>query len=367
MSEKITLPKFPVVKPSFHVTLKSKVQQYFKANGIEQSGNWHLYSKAIILVVAFVGLYLHLVFGTGPWWLSLIEAVALGFVVSLIGFNIMHDGNHGSFSPSPFLNKMASYSGSLMGASQYMWSMKHNIIHHTFTNVSGVDDDIDAGDLLRLAPSQEHKSFHRFQHIYFVVLYGLMYMFWIFFSDYKKYFSQKIGDIPLKTMSIGDHIRFWLVKISHATVFIALPIYMLGFMPWLVGFLTMSIVGGFFLSIVFQLAHTVEHTDFPVADIDTNKLENEFALHQLATTANFATKSKVWTWMLGGLNFQIEHHLFPKISHIHYPAISSIIKQTCEEEGVDYIEYKNVRTAVAAHVAFLKRMSFRNENDIAVA
>lgn len=359
MSANTPLPKFPVVKPSFHVTLKNKVQQYFQNNNIEQHGNFNLYLKAGILIASFLALYIHLVFFTGPWWLSLLECALLGINVALIGFNIMHDGNHGSFSKSSWWNKLASYSGSMLGASQYMWATKHNIIHHTFTNVDGVDDDIDAGDLLRLAPTQEYRKFHSYQHIYFVFLYMMMYVFWVFFSDYKKYFSKKIGEYPLKNMTMGVHVRFWGMKIFHAIIFIALPIYMLGFWPWLVGFLLMSWVGGFFLSIVFQLAHTVEHTAFPMPEGDTNKLENEFALHQLATTANFATKSKFWTWMLGGLNFQIEHHLFPKISHIHYPKISKIIKQVCKEEGVNYIEYKNVRTAVAAHVAFLKRMSYK--------
>lgn len=356
MSQKKPLPKFPVTKDSLHAALKRNVQQYFISNDISQHGNLNLYFKAGILIAAFVGLYLHLMLGDVAWWLAVIECAILGLVVAMIGFNIMHDGNHGSFSGSKLWNKLASYSGSIMGASQFMWDMKHNIIHHSFTNIDGVDDDIEAGSLLRLAPTQDYRKIHRFQHVYFILLYMQMYLFWVFFSDYRKYFTQKIGDIPLKKMSVGFHFRFWLMKLSHAAIFILIPILVLSWQAWLLGFLIMSLTGGFFLSIVFQLAHTVEDAAFPLPSEDTNKLENEFAKHQLATTANFATKNKIWTWMLGGLNFQIEHHLFPKVSHVHYPQISKIIKETCREYNINYIEYKTVRSAVWAHISFLRRM-----------
>jgi linoleoyl-CoA desaturase len=135
-----------------------------------------------------------------------------------------------------------------------------------------------------------------------------------------------------------------------------LPIYMVGFVPWMVGFLIASMVTGFVISIVFQLAHTVEHTDFPMPEADTNKIENEWAIHQIQTTANFATRNKVISWLVGGLNFQIEHHLFPKVSHIHYPAISKIIKQTCEDFNIRYMEYPKMTQAIASHASYLRRM-----------
>ncbi|HRF18380.1 MAG TPA: fatty acid desaturase, partial [Chitinophagaceae bacterium] len=110
-------------------------------------------------------------------------------------------------------------------------------------------------------------------------------------------------------------------------------------------------------SIVFQLAHTVEHTHFPQANPETHKMEDEWAIHQLKTTANFATSNKLISWWVGGLNFQIEHHLFPKISHVHYPAISKIIKKACKDFNIPYIEYPKMRLAVASHVSHLKNLS----------
>jgi len=162
--------------------------------------------------------------------------------------------------------------------------------------------------------------------------------------------------MPLKKMSLTDHFVFWGFKLFHAFLFIGLPIYKVGFENWLISFIIFTCVAGFVLSMVFQLAHTVEHTAFPVANVETGKLEDEWAIHQIKTTANFATNNPVVSWLVGGLNFQIEHHLFPKISHVHYPAISKIIRQACQEYGLVYIEYPRVRYAVASHVAFLKEM-----------
>jgi linoleoyl-CoA desaturase len=157
-------------------------------------------------------------------------------------------------------------------------------------------------------------------------------------------------------MSLADHLSFWGFKVLHLLLFIGLPVYMLGFTPWLIGFLVFALVAGFVLSIVFQLAHTVEQTAFPVANIDTNRLEDEWAIHQIRTTANFATRNKMISWFVGGLNFQIEHHLFPKISHVHYPAISKIIKKACADYGISYIEYPKMIMAVQSHVNYLRQL-----------
>ena len=288
---------------------------------------------------------------------AILECVLFGGLIAAIGFNVMHDGSHGSFSKYAWLNKLASSSISVLGASRFMWAMKHVTLHHTYTNIDGVDDDIEVGVLMRMAPTQKHYLLHRFQHIYFWGLYMLLYIFWIFFADYKKYFTKKIGSVEISKMSVSEHIEFWAVKVYHAFVFVALPIYMLGWVSWLVGFIVVGFVAGFVLSIVFQLAHTVTDTAFPLANQPENKMEEEFAVHQIQTTANFATKSKIVSWLVGGLNFQIEHHLFPKISHVHYPAISKIVKKTCADFKLKYIEYPTVVSAIKAHVQYLKLMS----------
>ena len=351
-----TIPKFPVTKQSLHAELKKRVQAYFDDRGIVSTGTSSLFTKAISMVVALIAIYIHLLVWTPVWYVAILECIVLGGLIAGIGFNVMHDGSHGSFSTKKYINRIAASSISLLGANHFMWNMKHNMIHHSFTNIAGVDDDIEIGVLMRMAPAQKRLRMHKFQHFYFWFLYMLLYVFWIFFTDYKKYFSKKIGNVTLKTMSIADHLEFWSVKVYHAAAFIVIPVLAVGWVSWLVGFIIMSMVAGFVLSIVFQLAHTVEQTEFPIADFETHQLPDEFAAHQIKTTANFATRNKFVSWLVGGLNFQIEHHLFPKISHVHYPAISKIVRAVCEEYQLHYIEYPTMRRAVVAHVRFLRTM-----------
>jgi linoleoyl-CoA desaturase len=352
----MTIPKFASVPHSFHTELKKRISDYFKEVGKSTTGNYNLFIKAIVLVVSFLFVYTHLVFFTPGPFLAIIECVVLGGLTAAIGFNVMHDGAHGSFSRYGWLNDLAALSVNFLGANNFMWKTKHNVVHHAYTNIDGVDDDIDARPFLRLCDTQKHYKIHRYQHLYFWAAYSLLYFWWVFVTDYKKYFLKRVGPVPLKKMSPADHISFWAFKLLHLALFVFLPISTVGFMPWLVGFLINGLVAGFVLSIVFQLAHTVEHTHFPQANETTGKMEDEWAIHQIKTTANFATRNKLVSWLVGGLNFQVEHHLFPKISHVHYPAISKIIKRACEEYGIHYIEYGKVRYAVASHVAFLRQM-----------
>ncbi|HLI91985.1 MAG TPA: acyl-CoA desaturase [Puia sp.] len=352
----MSLPKFSSGPQSFHTELKKRISNYFEEVGKAKTGDYHLFLKAVILMVGFVFIYIHLVFFTPAAFWAILESVLLGGLVAAIGFNVMHDGAHGSFSKYKWVNSLAAFSLNILGGNSFMWNMKHNVVHHSYTNVEGVDDDIDIQPWMRMSEAQKRYRLHRYQHLYFWVLYSVLYIFWIFVLDYQKYFSNKIGTMPLKKMSLGDHFVFWGFKVFHAFLFIFLPIYRLGWYDWLVSFSIFTMVAGFVLSMVFQLAHTVQATAFPKADEATGKMEDEWAIHQLRTTANFATRNPVVSWLVGGLNFQIEHHLFPKISHVHYPAISKIIRQACQEYGLVYIEFPRVRYAVASHVAFLRQM-----------
>ncbi len=352
----VSVPKFSNVPHSFHTELKHRISAYFAEKGKSTTGNSALFTKAILLMVCFGAIYVHLVFFTPAVFWQIIESVLLGGVIAAIGFNVMHDGAHGSFSKYKWVNVLAAFSLNILGGNSFMWNQKHNVIHHAFTNVDGLDDDIDIQPWLRMSSTQKKYKMHKYQHIYFWLLYSLLYILWIFVLDYQKYFKSKVGMLALKRMTTKDHVVFWSFKLINLFLYVGLPIYMVGFSSWLISFLIFTLVAGFVISIVFQLAHTVEHTAFPVANVETNKLEDEWAVHQIKTTANFATNNKLVSWLVGGLNFQIEHHLFPKISHIHYPAISKIIKQACIEYGINYIEYSRVRYAIASHVAYLKQM-----------
>ena len=204
------LPKFPVVTKSLHTDLKKRVQEYFDQQGIEATGNKVLFTKAILLVSSFLLLYIHLLFFTPVNVIAILECLVLGGIIAAIGFNVMHDGSHGSFSEKKWMNRIAASSISMLGANHFMWNMKHNMIHHTFTNIDGVDPDIEVAILLRMAPTQKRTWLHQFQHVYFWFLYMMLYIVWLFATDYKKYFSQKIGNIPLKKMSFRQSLLFGL-------------------------------------------------------------------------------------------------------------------------------------------------------------
>lgn len=352
----MTIPKFSNVPHSFHSELKKRITEYFEQVGKSTTGDYTLFLKAVVLMISFVLIYIHLVFFTPAALWAILECVLLGGVVAAIGFNVMHDGAHGSFSKYKWVNQLAAFSLNILGGNSFMWNVKHNVIHHAYTNVDGLDDDIDIQPWMRMSTTQKKYKMHKYQHFYFWILYALLYVLWIFVLDYTKYFKGKIGNMALKKMSTADHLMFWGFKIFHAFLFVGLPIYMLGFSAWATGFFVFTAFAGLVISLVFQLAHTVEHTAFPVPNIDTNRLDDEWAIHQIKTTANFATDNKLVSWLVGGLNFQIEHHLFPKISHVHYPAISKIIRKACEEYRLQYIEFSRVRSAVASHVIFLRQM-----------
>lgn len=344
-------------KPSeFSVVLNKKVNEYFTANKVDRTGNYKIWLKTVILISAGVGLYFLQLLGNLTMPLFLLTSGMLGACIAFIGFNVMHDGAHGSYSNKPWINKLMSYTLDLLGGSSYFWNMKHNVNHHSFTNVEGHDDDIDIRPFIRASVHQKKYWFHRFQHIYWIFLYGLSYFSWIYLKDPKKYFTGKIApDSPMKKMNTKQHIIFWLGKSWYVSAFIIIPIIVLGGEKFLLGHVTMSFVSGMILAIVFQLAHVVSSTSFP-SYAPSPVFEDDWAKHQFATTANFATKNKVISWFVGGLNFQVEHHLFPRISHVHYPMISPIVKQVCADFNVPYNEYKTFGSAVASHVRYLKEV-----------
>ncbi|WP_044172813.1 fatty acid desaturase family protein [Flectobacillus major] len=340
----------------FFNALRKRVNEYFQANDIRPTGNYKLYLKTAILLAAAFLLYVVLVFFTPVGWLSIGLSALLGFNLAAIGFNVMHDGAHGSFSQKKWVNELMGYSLNIMGGSVYLWKFKHNFNHHSFTNIDGMDDDIDIKPWMRVSETQEKHWFHRFQHIYWIFLYGWTYLLWIFWQDFQKYFTGKVGDTKFRKMDLKEHAIFWATKLGYVGVFIVLPIYQVGLLDALIGYFIIAFVCGFVSAVVFQLAHVVEQAQFPMPDEQTAKIDTEWAIHQIRTTANFATKSKIVSWFTGGLNFQVEHHLFPKISHVHYPKINELVRETCQQFGITYLEYPTVLSALRSHIVHLKHI-----------
>ena len=350
--------KFSNENAVFFASLRKRVDDYFKQNDIKKTGNFRLYSKTIILLTSLAVLYTILVFYTPSSVLfSLFLCCLVGLNFSAIGFNVMHDGSHESYSSKKWINRSSGFALNLMGGNAFLWKQKHNINHHTYTNIEGMDDDIDVKPFIRIHMDQEKRWYHRFQHYYCLALYGITYLFWVFYRDFRKYFTGKIADnTPMQKMDFGEHFNFWISKILYVAVFVVIPIYFVGFMPFIIGYTVMAFATGIILSVVFQLAHVVEEVNFVAPKGDEALIESEWAIHQINTTANFATRSKTLSWLLGGLNFQVEHHLFPRISHVHYPKISKIVKETCDEFNLAYREFPTMLQAFRSHLIHLKNV-----------
>ena len=340
----------------FFQSLKLSVEEYFATHDLKKTGNWRLYSKSLVLIPAAIGIYVSLMVFHLPVAVALLLCALLGLTLSSIGFNVMHDACHGSYSSKKWLNNLLGLSLNAIGGNAFFWKQKHNILHHTYTNIAGVDDDIAQSKLLRQSPSQEWKPYHRYQHIYVTVAYALTLFMWVGVRDFEKYFTRKIHNTPLQHMSVKEHFTFWLSKTLYLVFYVLIPILCVGPLAWLIGYLTMGIVTGVVISFVFQLAHAVEGPEFESIGIDDKMIETEWAVHQIKTTANFAPHNKFISWAVGGLNYQIEHHLFPRISHIHYPALSKIVKRHCQDFDLPYHSFATVSIAIGSHLRTMKHL-----------
>jgi linoleoyl-CoA desaturase len=295
-------------------------------------------------------------FAPVPAWLAPILLVSIGLAMAGIGFCVMHDANHGGYSASPLVNRILGFTSDLIGGSSHLWRHKHNILHHTYTNISGMDGDLDAGPLLRFAPWQSRHGFHRFQHLYIWVLYGFFPLRWFFVDDFVELATGRIGGQSFPPPRGWDLASMLAGKAFFLGWAFVLPIVLHPTWALIPMWLLASLVLGNVMAVVFQLAHCAEEADFHESRGGSQVMGAEWAVHQVTTTVDFARGNGFLCWYLGGLNFQVEHHLFPRICHVHYPALSRIVEDTCRAHGVRYRAEPTFRAALSANVRWLRRM-----------
>lgn len=343
--------------PEFYATLQKKVRAYFNEVNDKPRANAKFWGKALVMTAIYWVPLFAILFISMPTWLFFVCWVIIGMGMAGIGMNVMHDANHGSVSEKGWINKTLGASIYLLSGNVFTWKTQHNVLHHSYTNVYGADEDLDARGLLRLHPEEAYRPLHKYQHWYATFLYGLLTLNWLLTKDFTQLFRyHKLGVAGNnnKTRELIN-IIFW--KIAYFAIFIGLPIFVGGYSFGMVilGVVLAHFLAGIVLSIVFQLAHVMPDVSHPVEKDE--KTEYSWAVLQLRTTANFSTKSRFVTWFAGGLNFQIEHHLFPNISHIHYPNIAKIVRQTAEEMKLPYYEYRTFWQATVAHFRYLKELA----------
>ncbi len=354
-----TLKQVRFEKPTpdgFYLVLKKRVDNYFNENNISKNANGLMIFKTIFIISMVIITYAVIISNTVTGWPLLALVAVNGFFTAMIGLNIAHDAIHGAYSSSTKVNKAIGLTFNLIGANDYMWDIMHNSVHHMFTNIPDHDADIDQPPIIRTNPHQDLWWIHRFQHIYVFFIYPLASISWVFIKDYVKFFSPQIGNYKMNKKPKFAFLRMLAFKLLYYTIFLVIPMIVID-LPWHVilgGFFFMHFVEGITLALVFQLGHVVEGTQFPEPNPDS-RINTDWAAHQMYTSANFANNNFFANFFTGGLNFQIEHHLFPKVCHIHYKKIKPIVMQTAKEFNLPYIENKTFFGALGSHVRLMKR------------
>jgi len=345
-------------KIDFLVELRTSVDEYFKTNNIEPYGNSRIMVKTIFMSILYIAPLVLMISGV---FTSVVAILASWFVMGLgmagMGMATMHDANHGSFSKKKWVNKLFGNSLYLLGGYPPNWRYQHNTLHHGYPNVEGQDEDIAPPGILRLSPHRPLKKIHRYQHLYAWILYSLMTISWIITKDFRRMQKYKEMGVKLSGKRKYSHLMTELIisKIAYYLVFLVVPLLTLPVAwYWVVaGFLLKHFIAGLVLGAIFQTAHVVPTSEYPLPD-ENGEMDNNWAAHQLYTTCNFAPRNRVFTWLIGGLNHQVEHHLFPNISHIHYRNLAAIVQQKAKEFGMPYHVNKSFLGAVGQHARMLK-------------
>jgi linoleoyl-CoA desaturase len=349
--------RFNNANRSFYLTAKKRVDEYFKANNLSRYGNYQMVIKTIFMFALYLSPFVILLLNlTDNFGLQSLLWILMGFGMSGIGLSVMHDANHGSYSRNAKINTLMTRSMNFIGGSSINWQLQHNTLHHTYTNIHEHDEDIAPLGFLRFEPHAEYKKIHKYQFLYAWFFYGMMTMMWATtkdFSQLKRYNEMGLLTVR-KTTYRKELILLVLNKLFYLGFSLALPLVLMN-APWylvLAGWGIMHFTCGMILALIFQPAHVVELTDFPLP-CEKGNMADDWAAHQLKTTMNFAQKSWAFSWFVGGLNFQVEHHLFPNICHIHYKKLAPIIQQTAEEFNLPYYSKKTFVGAVASHAKLL--------------
>ncbi len=346
-------------RPEFFKELRKRVNEYFRENNISKYANLNMKLKTVFMICLYFVPLLFMLTGvvTSLWPVILMWAL-MGFGMAGIGLSIMHDANHGSYSRNPKVNKALGFMLNFLGGYHVNWIIQHNVLHHSSTNVHEFDEDIDKG-VMRFSPNQEPKKIYKYQAFYAPFLYGIMSLYWFLAKDF-----MQINRYQKKDLLAGQGLTYKRAlaeiifnKAWYTILTLVLPIIILPIAWWqtLLGFLLMQFLSGLILAFIFQPAHVIEETEFFKVD-SKGSVENNWAVHQLRTTANFANKSRLFSWFIGGLNYQIEHHLFPNICHVHYRHISKIVKETAKEYNVPYHQHETFIGALKSHFTLLNEL-----------
>ncbi len=345
-------------KVDFMIELRKKANEYFEQNNLSKYANSEMVIKTIVMTTLYIAPYILMVTGvvySTP--LILVCWILMGLGKAGVGMVLMHDANHGSYSKNTRINNLLSNSLLILGGLPATWQNQHNTLHHGYTNIDGYDGDINPAPLLRFSPHRPLRKIHRYQYVYAWILYGLMTISWITAKDFKQLvYYRKMGILESGKKSYTRlMIELVISKILYYAILLVIPLLILP-TPWyltLLFFFTMHFIAGLVLSTVFQTAHVMPDSAYPLPDKDGN-IDHSWTVHQLLTTSDYAPNSKVLSWLTGGLNFQAVHHLFPNVCHVHYRNLAPIVKETTGKHDVPYHVQPSFLKAIRNHAKMLK-------------
>ncbi|WP_317900053.1 fatty acid desaturase family protein [Aurantibacillus circumpalustris] len=337
-------------------TLKKNVNDYFKTNHLSTKANSAMVIKSIILISLYLVPFVLILTIPMNSWLALLCTVVMGIGIAGVGMGVMHDAAHGAYSRKHWLNDLLAGSLYLLGSNVLNWKIQHNVLHHTYTNVNGLDEDIDEKGPIRLSENTPLKKIHRFQYIYAVFFYGLMTVVMLTNDFTRLRHYSKLGLLKTQGKNLQtEFIKMLFRKAIYLGLIFGLPLWLTPFNFWqvLLGFFVMHWIASIILSFVFQMAHVVEGAS---QEDSLHDIETDWHVHQLRTTSDFARNNRLLSWYVGGLNFQIEHHLFPGICHIHYKKIAPIVEATALKYNMPYNLKPSFRAALFSHTQRLKEL-----------
>jgi linoleoyl-CoA desaturase len=340
----------------FHEDLRRRVDAYFAETGLSRRDDPGMVLKTAVILAGIAGFYALLVFWAASPGSALPCAVGLAVSIGGLGFSIAHDGNHGAYSDRPALNRLMGAGYDAIGASSYIWRWKHNQLHHSFPNIPELDEDINRYPLFRLTPGQTRLPAHRLQFLYAWALYGLLVIKWQLVSDFRDLYRGKTGEHVFEPPDFRDIAIFWAGKAAFVLWAFIVPSLFHPFSHVLAFYVFTSVVLSLIMSTVFQIAHCFEDAGSASFDPETRAIDREWARHQIESCADFGRGNRLLSWYVGGLNFQTEHHLFPAVCHVHYPALARIVEAACAEHGVKYTAFGSLRAGVASHGRWLYRL-----------
>jgi linoleoyl-CoA desaturase len=341
---------------TFQVELQRRVDELFAATGRRKRDCWQMYLKTALILAVFGVSWWLLVFVAQTLWQGLALAVVLGLSTALIGFDVQHDGGHGAYSNHRWINRIAAGTLGLVGGSSYIWRWRHSVLHHMYVNITGYDNDVSVAPLGRFCPHEPRLWFHRWQHLYMWAFYGMEAMKLQLIDDFRYLITGRIGEHRIGRPLRWELVNFIVGKAAFASLAFVVPMLLHGVWVVLFYYLVAAWVLGSVMVLVFVIPHLVADADFPLPT-EGGRIDRPWAVHQANVTVDFARHNRVLTWLLGGLNYHKEHHLFPLICHVNYPAISKVVEETCRQFGVPYKEARSFPAGIAAHYRWLRKMA----------